>query len=252
VRLLKNIPWWQWLLAAGVVVGLLAGAYFGNRLGNAVYTSSAQVLMTGQGDPEQPDTAYTSNQYVNQRMTTYAQVASSAQVTGPAAQALGTDPVTLAKQITATVAGDTTVLSLDVTGPSPDMARRNSVAVTQSFINAVTKLETNPGGTARVVVNVITDPTLPPSRSVPAMWLLLLGGFFGGLILAVIAIVLLRWFYPQRFTVKLPERRKVGEATSRMMPVTPPPGAQHVNTQQVNTQQPSKQQPKQQTPPWAS
>jgi capsular polysaccharide biosynthesis protein len=239
VRLLKSIAWWQWLLAAGVVLGLVAGGYFGNRMSNAVYTSSAQVLMTGQGDPEQPDTAYTSNQYVNQRMTTYAQIASSAQVTAPAAQALGTDPATLASQITAVVAGDTTVLTLEVTGPTPELARRNSVAVTQSFINAVTKLETNPGGIARVIVNVITDPTMPPARSVPTTWLLMLGGLFGGLVVAVIAIVLLRWFYPQRFQVKLPERRRdpsgAGEATSRMMPVAPPPGKQS-----------------QQTPPWAS
>jgi capsular polysaccharide biosynthesis protein len=222
VRLLKNIAWWQWLLAAGVVIGLLGGAYFSNRLSNAVYTSSAEVLMTGQGDPEQPDTAYTSNQYVNQRMTTYAQIASSAQVTGPAAQALGTDSGTLTSQITATVRGDTTVLALDVTGPSPEMARRNAVAVTQSFINAITKLETNPGGAARVVVNVITDPSTPAARAVPALWMLLLGGFFGGLVVAVIAIVVLRWMYPQRFPVRVPVRRKVGENTSRMMPVVQP------------------------------
>jgi capsular polysaccharide biosynthesis protein len=230
VRLLKNIAWWQWLLAAGVVIGLLGGAYFSNRLSNAVYTSSAEVLMTGQGDPEQPDTAYTSNQYVNQRMTTYAQIASSAQVTTPAAQALGTDSGTLATQITATVAGDTTVLGLAVTGPSPDMARRNAVAVTQSFINAITKLETNPGGTARVVVNVITDPGTPPARAIPALWMLLLGGFFGGLIVAVIAIVVLRWLYPQRFQVKMPVRRKVGESTSRMLPVVQPEKREQQNS----------------------
>jgi capsular polysaccharide biosynthesis protein len=233
VRLLKNIAWWQWLLAAGAVVGLLAGAYFSNRLSNAVYTSSAKVLMTGQGDPEQPDTAYTSNQYVNQRMTTYAQIASSAQVTGPAAQSLGTDQATLGTQIKATVEGDTTVLALDVTGPSPDMARRNAVAVTQSFVNAITKLETNPGGTARVLVNVITDPGTPPARSVPATWLLLLGGFVGGLVVAVVAIVLLGWLYPQRFPVRVQVRRRVGESTSRMMPVVQPDKHEH-------------------TPPWAS
>lgn len=224
MRLLKNVAWWQWLLAAGVVVGLLGGAYYSNRLSNAVYTSASEVLMTGQSDPNQPDTAYTSNQYVNQRMTTYAQIASSAQVTAPAAQALGVDPATLATQITATVAGDTTVLKLQVTGPNPETARRNAVAVTQSFINAITKLETIPGGASRVVVNVITDPTTPPARSAPGLWLLLIGGFFGGLVLAVIAILVLRWLYPKRFPVQLrrEKKRPVGEETSRMQPVTQP------------------------------
>ncbi|CAM3450709.1 YveK family protein [Kibdelosporangium persicum] len=223
MRLLRNVAWWQWLLAAGVVVGLLGGAYFGNRLGNAMYTSSSEVLMTGQSDPAQPDTAYASNQYVNQRMTTYAQIASSTQVTGPAAQVLGMDATTLESQITATVNGDTTVLSLEVTGVDPDTARRNAVAVTQSFINAVTKLETIPGGSSRVVVNVITDPTVPPARSVPGMWLLLLGGFFGGLVVAVIAILLLRWLYPQRFPLELRrEKKSAGEETGKMLPVRRP------------------------------
>ncbi|MBP2322226.1 capsular polysaccharide biosynthesis protein [Kibdelosporangium banguiense] len=246
MRLLKNIAWWQWLLAVGVVAGLLGGAYFSNRMNNVVYTSSAEVLMTGQGDPEQPDTAYTSNQYVNQRMTTYAQIASSAQVTAPAAQALGTDPGTLASQISAAVTGDTTVLKLSVTGPSPDLARRNAVAVTQSFINAITKLETNPGGKARVVVNVITDPSTPPARSAPGLWLLLLGGLLGGLVVAGIAIFVLRWLYPQRFQVRLQARRRpVGEATSRMMPVVQP-------GRQPPPQNPQPQPHQRTNPPWAS
>jgi capsular polysaccharide biosynthesis protein len=221
VKLLRNVVWWQWLLAAGVVVGLVAGGYLGNRFANAVYTSSSQVLMTGQGDPTQPDTAYASNQYVNQRMTTYAQIASSAQVTAPAAQTLGIDPTTLTSQITATVAGDTTVLTLAVTGGAPDSARRNAVAVTQSFINAITKLETNPGGTARVVVNVITDPTLPPARSSLPLWLMLILGAIVGAVLGAIAVLVLRWLYPQRFVVKL-KRPSTAEATTRMKPVLPP------------------------------
>jgi capsular polysaccharide biosynthesis protein len=180
----------------------VVGGYLSNRLNNAVYTSSSQVLMTGQGDPAQPDSAYSSNQYVNQRMTTYAQIASSAQVTAPAAKALGTDTATLTDQITATVAGDTTVLELQVTGAAPDSAQRNAVAVTQSFINAITKLETNPGGAARIVVNVITDPTMPASRSVPPLLLLLVLGAIGGLLAGAVAIGLLLWLYPKRFSLK--------------------------------------------------
>lgn len=234
MRLLKNVAWWQWLLAAGVVVGLLGGAYFGKRLNSAVYTSSSQVLMTGQSDPTQPDTAYASNQYVNQRMTTYAQIASSAQVTAPAAQVLGTDAATLGSRVTAAVAGDTTVLSLEVTGATPEDAQRSAVAVTQSFINAITKLETVPGGTARVSVNVITDPTAPPARNVPATWLLILGGLVGGLVVAAVAILVLRWLYPKRFPPLRPgttgesaarESAAGGtnaEETSKMRPVAPP------------------------------
>ncbi|MEV4311893.1 hypothetical protein [Actinocrispum sp. NPDC049592] len=223
MRLLRNVKWWHWLIAAGVVVGLVAGGYLSNKFANAVYTSTSQVLMTGQGDPAQPDTAYSSNQYVNQRMTTYAQIASSAQVTAPAAQTLGTDTATLTDRITATVAGDTTVLALAVTGPTPEAARRNAVAVTQSFVNAVTKLETNPGGTTRVAVNVITDPSRPPAKSVPPGWLLLVGGAIGGGVLGVVAMFVLGWLYPQRFVLKLKRRSNVGNDTTRMRPVAPPP-----------------------------
>lgn len=224
MKWLRNVPWWQWLAVAGLLVGLAAGGYLGNKMSNAPYTSTAQVLMTGQGDPTQPDTAYTSNQYVNQRMTTYAQIASSTQVTAPAAQALGTDSGTLTSTINATVAGDTTVLTLEVTGVTPEAARRNAVAVTQSFINAITKLETNPGGTARVVVNVITDPTTPAERSVPPLWLMVVGGAAAGLVLGSIAALVLRWLYPHRFQIKFraPVAGSSAENTKQMSPVAQP------------------------------
>jgi capsular polysaccharide biosynthesis protein len=202
VKVFRKILWWQWLAAAGVVVGLVAGFYVGNRAANSPYTSSAEVLMTGQGDPTQVDSAYSSNQYVNQRMSTYAQIASSAQVTAPAARALGTDPATLAAEITAVVQGDTTVLSLAVTGPTPETAQHKAFAVTRSFIDAVTGLETNPGGSSRVVVNVITDPILPPARSVPPMWLLLVGGAIAGAVVGGLAALLLTWLYPQRYVLR--------------------------------------------------
>lgn len=202
MKVFRKILWWQWLVAAGAVVGLVAGFFVGNRAANSPYTSSAEVLMTGQGDPTQVDSAYSSNQYVNQRMSTYAQIASSAQVTGPAARALGTDSTTLATEITAAVEGDTTVLSLAVTGPTPETAQHKAFAVTRSFIDAATRLETNPGGSSRVVVNVITDPVLPPARSVPPMWLLLIGGAIGGAVLGGLTALLLTWLYPQRYVLK--------------------------------------------------
>jgi capsular polysaccharide biosynthesis protein len=202
VKVFRKILWWQWLAAAGVVVGLVTGFYVGNRAANSPYTSSAEVLMTGQGDPTQVDSAYSSNQYVNQRMSTYAQIASSAQVTAPAARTLGTDPATLAAEITAVVQGDTTVLSLAVTGPTPETAQHKAFAVTRSFIDAVTGLETNPGGSSRVVVNVITDPVLPPARSVPPMWLLLIGGAIAGAVVGGLAALLLTWLYPQRYVLR--------------------------------------------------
>lgn len=218
MRWLRTVPWWQWLLAAGVLIGLAGGGYVGNKMANAEYTSSSQVLVTGQANAEQLDGAYASNQYANQRMTTYAQIVSSAQVTGPAAQVLGTDAATLGSKITATVEGDTTVLTLNVKGADPDLARRAATAVTQSFVNAITKLETVPGGAVRVTLNVITDPAAPATRSLPPLWLWIIGGAVGGGVLAFLAALLLRWLYPSKFSFT---RRKprTAEQTQRMMPI---------------------------------
>ena len=84
-----------WVLVLGAVLGAVVGLVVDLRLAGADYTSSSQVLISGGGSSDSSDSAYNSNEYINQRMSTYAQLASSDQVVVPASKQLGIDSADL-------------------------------------------------------------------------------------------------------------------------------------------------------------
>ena len=190
-------PWWAWVLVAGLVVGGAGGGWLSHHLDAKPYTSSSQVLVSGRFTDNQVDSAYTSNQYVDQRMSTYAAVANSEQVTGPAARQLHSDPATVAGETSATVVDGTTVLNLTVTGPTPEQAHANGVAVTSAFVAAITELETIGGGESRVALSVITPSDTPGARNLPGMAVWLGGGALAGAVLFGLIGLILRWLYPR-------------------------------------------------------
>jgi len=204
MRLLR-VRWWAWVLVAGLVVGGAGGWWLDHHLSDRPYVSTSQVLVSGRFTDNQVDSAYTSNQYVDQRMSTYAAVANSEQVTGPAARALGSDPGTVSGETTATVVDGTTVLNLVVTGASPAAAHANGVAVTNSFVTAITQLETIGNGQSRVALSIITPSDIPPARSLASAGVWLAGGALAGAALFGLVGLILRWLYP-RWWIKPVER----------------------------------------------
>jgi capsular polysaccharide biosynthesis protein len=197
VQRLPAVRWWGWAIVVGVVLGVVVGIAGYLKIADAPYTASTQVLVTGRFSDSQVDSALSANQYVDQRMSTYAEVADSEQVTGPAARDLRTDSDTLADEITATVEGDTTVMTLAVQGDTPQQAVTNAAAVTKAFTVAITNLESNGDGTSRVALSVISQPVTPPARRVPGMALWIIGGVVLFTVLAWLAGLLLRWLFPK-------------------------------------------------------
>ena len=126
-----------WVLVLGAVLGAVVGLVVDLRLAGADYTSSSQVLISGGGSSNSSDSAYNTNQYINQRMSTYAQLASSDQVVVPASRQLGIDSADLAQRVTGSIDGDTTVITLNVRGSSPADAVRAGRAETQAFTQAM-------------------------------------------------------------------------------------------------------------------
>jgi capsular polysaccharide biosynthesis protein len=195
MRLLR-VRWWTWVLVAGLVAGGAGGYWLCHHLNAKPSTSTSQVLVSGRFTDNQVDSSYTANQYVDQRMSTYAAVADSEEVTGPAARALRSDPATVAGEISATVVDGTTVLNLAVTGPTPVAAHDNGVAVTNAFVAAITRLESI-GGESRVALSVITPSDLPPAVSLGSAGSWLFGGALAGAVLSGLVGLILRWLYPR-------------------------------------------------------
>ncbi|HWE91244.1 MAG TPA: hypothetical protein VG317_17420 [Pseudonocardiaceae bacterium] len=227
MKWLWAVRWRRWVIVVGFVVGAAGGWYGYHHEITAPYTSSSQVLINGRFSDNQVDSAYTADQYVDQRMSTYAEIASSEQVAGPAAKVVGVDAGTLGGDTTATVQTDTTVITLAVTGTSPQAAYANATAVTNSFVTAITALETTPGSEPRVALSVITDPGVPPARVLPVLPVWIIGGALLVPILALLIAELVRWLYPRWTTPgeDRPARRTVVPARPEPIKAEPPPAS---------------------------
>ncbi len=167
----------RWFLLGGAILGAVVGLVVGLRLAGADYTSSAQVLLGPADAVDKSSSTYDNIQYVNQRMSTYAQIATSDRVTGPAARQLGGDPAELAGRITATAGDGTTVLSVAVRDRNPQDAARAATAVTRALVGEISAVETPAGATtARVTARVVVEPVAAPptpaaaAPGVPRRW----------------------------------------------------------------------------------
>lgn len=179
---------WWWVLALGIVVGLVGGFLVGNKLSSTV-TSTSQLVVQGvltDGAPDPADAVLTSNQYVNQRMLTYPGIATSDRVITPAAEQLGLAPAEIAGTITATAVTDSSILDVAVTGSSPEEAQRRAEAVTNAIIGAIEGLENPPPpAPARVDLQVISPAGLPDPPPIGPALAAVIGALLGGLIGAV-------------------------------------------------------------------
>lgn len=196
-------------LVVGAIIGLIVGGGIGYYLNKQPYTATSQILVSAR-DTSDSDSGggdvYSGDQYVSQRMSTYAQVATSDQVVQPAANVLRMNPDDLSGRIKATVVDSTTMITLAVTGTSPADAVRVGGAVTRSFVDAVTRLETVGDVVSRVQLDIVSQPAAP-ARAVDlplVAWLAI--GLVAGGIIGYLLVAFVRWLYP-KWQASSPARR---------------------------------------------
>lgn len=185
------------LLVTVMVIAGLLGAGYAVRAENSGFTSSAEIVVTGNSSSSQ-DSAYTASQYVTNRMSTYAAVATSEAVITPAASSLAVATGDLAGAVAAAVVPNTTVLDLTVSGSTPTEAQRRATAVTAALSRAIVDLETGVTGPAAVSVKVLNSASKPGPSSVPSplvVGLIVLGV---GLLLGLVLLAVERLRGPQR------------------------------------------------------
>lgn len=180
----RHAHWW-WVPVLAIVVGSTLGYLaVGATASDPSSTSAVLVLGTFPPDPEvnAADAALSSNQYVNQRMPTYPQIAVSDIVTGPATEELGLEPGALAGTITATTEPDTTVLLLEVTGPTAEEAQLRNQAVTGALRQAIEQTENAAEQPPRVQLSVVSEPSLPSAPAVGGGTGIVIGAIVGALV----------------------------------------------------------------------
>ena len=174
-----------WTTWVGVTVAALLVALGVVLISPPSYQATAQVFVASLGE------GTSGSQFVNQRVTSYPDVARSSAVLGPVIEDLGlTESVAdLRARVTASNPAETSQIDIAVTDTDAERAAQVSNAVAEQF-GAVVELLERPGTGKAPVELTVTDPaTVPTSPVSPAPGLLLPLGLLVGLALGVAAAV---------------------------------------------------------------
>lgn len=185
----------HWIaIVALVLLGLAAGAAV-SFVQTPKYSSSAKVFVSTSGGDTVADLQQ-GNTFTQQRVKTYADLATTPIVLLPVISELGLElsDEELAREVTATAPLDTTLIEITVTDPDPANAAAVATAVSESLTKVVASIEST-GADADAVspvrltlVQHAAVPQRPVSPNTPLN--LVLGGVLG--LIAGIAVALVR------------------------------------------------------------
>jgi capsular exopolysaccharide synthesis family protein len=181
--------WWVVVLTALIGAGV---GFATTRLMTPEYQSTARLFVATQHGTSVTD-AYQNNLFSQERVISYAGIATSEQVAMRAVDQLKApiSPSDLREKITAKPEEKTVLLDVSVTDPDPAQAQVYANAVSDQLVGLVSELETSRRGGSPAAGLVLVDeanyPTEPVGMS-PLMQTALgaAGGFVAGIILAVL------------------------------------------------------------------
>ena len=189
LRIFRRL-WWVVLLAT--LIGVAVG-YATTLFSTTQYSSTTRLFVTTQSGTSVGD-AYQNNLFSQERVFSYAGLATSDQVAARAIDQLKA-PLTvdeLRAKITAVPLPQTVLLDVTATDPDPAAAQRYANAVADQLVNVTAELETSRrGGEAAAAAVLVDDASYGPE--VPAMGLTtrLAAGAVGGLVLGVLLAIAL-------------------------------------------------------------
>jgi receptor protein-tyrosine kinase len=131
----------RWLLIAGCIVAALAVAALVTFRATPLYSSNAQLFISTPGSDSSQ--AYQGGLFSQQRVTSYADLATSREVAEQVLEATEVEltPSELAEKVSATAKPETVILELSVSDPSPRVAQRLAQAYARAMTEFITELE---------------------------------------------------------------------------------------------------------------
>ena len=181
----------RWLLIVMTTLVMIALAAILTLRATPQYASSARLFVsTAAADDSQ---ALQGSAYSLQRVKSYADLLTGQEIARRVVETMDLDesPTALAGQITASTTLDTVILTITVTDPSRERARKLVDAVSAEFVTYVAELETPPGRDEATAKASVVDPgTSPGSPVSPSpMRNLALGAILGLLLGVGIAVL---------------------------------------------------------------
>lgn len=180
-----------WLVVVLTIVGT-AIAYIVTLFLTPGYQSTARLFVATQNGTSVTE-AYQNNLFSQDRVNSYASLATSEQVAARAVDQLKApiSPEDLRANISAAPEGKTVVLDVSVTDPNPAQAQTYANAVADQLVGLVSELETSRrGGSPAAGVVVVDEANYPTDQTGLGFWYILLIGAGSGLGVGLIAAVL--------------------------------------------------------------
>ncbi|WP_304112046.1 polysaccharide biosynthesis tyrosine autokinase [Mycolicibacterium bacteremicum] len=182
--------WWVVLLAT--LIGVAVG-YASTFLSTTQYSSTTRLFVTTQSGTSVGD-AYQNNLFSQERVFSYAGLATSDQVAARAIAQLKA-PISveeLRSKITAVPMPQTVLLDITATDPDPAAAQRYANAVADQLVNVTAELETSRrGGEAAAAAVLVDDASYGTRVESMGLPIRLAAGAVGGLVLGVLLAIAL-------------------------------------------------------------
>ena len=181
-----------WLIVVVAVIGA-AGGYVWSLVATPKYASTAQLFVTTQSGTSVGD-AYQNNLFSQERVKSYASLATSRQVAARAVEQLKSTMSAddLRSKISAAPVLNTVLLDVTATDADPVAAQTYANAVADQLVQLVSELETSRrGGTPAAGAILVDDADYPSSASGPSLVTRIGLGVVAGLALGVIAVIVL-------------------------------------------------------------
>jgi capsular exopolysaccharide synthesis family protein len=180
---------WITIVACTVLGLLIAGAITLSI--KPTYTAQTKLFVATQSGGTVSELQL-SNSFVQARVQSYVQTATTPAVLEPAADSLGLTPAQLAGNVTAVADPNTVIISISAEHPSPVQAAAIAQAVGESLIETIDDLESPAdGGSSPVKLSVVAPAVAPVQPSAPNNRLNIAIGLLAGLAVGV-GLALLR------------------------------------------------------------
>ncbi|MBJ7289144.1 MAG: polysaccharide biosynthesis tyrosine autokinase [Williamsia sp.] len=177
-----------WVIVLLTVVGAGGGFAYYQFGTTSEYAATARLFVTAEGGTSVGE-SYQNNLFAQERVNSYAAIATSDQVARRASSALGgaISPDDLRGATTAAAVPKTVILAVTVTNGAPRRAQSYANAVAQETAAVVQELETSRrGGAAAATAIVLDDADLPSTPTGYGWKILVAAGAFVGLLLGVL------------------------------------------------------------------
>jgi receptor protein-tyrosine kinase len=157
----------RWLTIAAMLAVALAGSLALSLTATPEYSSSARIFISA--DISNTADAYAASLFSAQRVTSYADLATSRELLTKVLDRTGSNltPTELAGRIKASVIQDTVIITLDVTDPSPQMAQRLAQAESQELATYIDDIETHNTKQGTVKATVIDPASFDDAKVSP-------------------------------------------------------------------------------------